>query len=74
VEALPDEAKPTISRVVGEGILPWRDIIAELKRTGFEGWLSIEYERRWYPDLLPPAEIGMKAGAEALRSILRNLN
>jgi sugar phosphate isomerase/epimerase len=30
VEALPDEAKPTISRVVGEGILPWRDIICRV--------------------------------------------
>lgn len=73
VEALPDEAKPTISRVVGEGTMPWRDIIAELKRTGYDGWLSIEYERRWYPDLLPPAEIGMKTGAETLRRILRDL-
>ena len=48
--------------------------IAELKRTGYDGWLSIEYERRWYPDLLPPAEVGMKAGAEALRRILSDLN
>lgn len=74
VEALPEEAKPTISRVVGEGTMPWRDIIAELRRTGYEGWLSIEYERRWYPDLLPPAEVGMKAGAEAVRRILSGLN
>jgi sugar phosphate isomerase/epimerase len=73
VEALPAEAKPTISRVVGEGILPWREMIAELKRTGYDGWLSIEYERRWYPDLLPPAEIGMKAGAEVVRRILHEL-
>ena len=73
VEALPPEAKPSISRVVGEGILPWREIIAELKRTGYDGWLCIEYERRWYPEVLPPAEIGMKAGADLLRRILHNL-
>ncbi len=73
VEALPAEAKPTISRVVGEGILPWPEIIAELKRTAYDGWLSIEYERRWYPDLLPRAEIGMKAGADLVRQILRDL-
>ncbi len=73
VETLPAEAKPTISRVVGEGILPWREIIAELKRTGYDGWLSIEYERRWYPDLLPPAEVGMKAGADLVRRILKEL-
>ena len=74
VEALPPEAKPSISRVVGEGILPWRKIIAELKRTGYDGWLSIEYERRWYPDVLPPAEIGMKAGADMVRRILGDLD
>jgi sugar phosphate isomerase/epimerase len=73
VESLPAEAKPTVSLPVGEGILPWPEIIAELKRTGYDGWLSIEYERRWYPDLLPPAEIGMQAGAEVLRRILRDL-
>jgi sugar phosphate isomerase/epimerase len=74
VEALPDEAKPTTSRIVGEGILPWREILVELHRCGYAGWLSIEYERRWYPDLLPPAEIGMKAGADTLRRILGELN
>jgi sugar phosphate isomerase/epimerase len=74
VEALPPEAKPSISRVLGEGILPWEKIIALLKRSGYDGWLSLEYERRWYPDLLPPAEIGMKAGADLLRRILRDLD
>jgi sugar phosphate isomerase/epimerase len=73
VETLPAEANPTTCRIVGQGILPWRDIIAELKRSGYDGWLSIEYERRWYPDLLPPAEIGMKAGAELVRRILKDL-
>ncbi len=73
VETLPAEANPTIARIVGQGILPWWDIIAELKGTGYDGWLSIEYERRWYPDLLPPAENGMKAGAELVRRILKDL-
>ena len=73
VEALPPDAKPTDSRVVGEGVLPWREIIGELKRTGYDGWLSIEYERRWYPELLPPAEIGMRAGADLIRRVLKEL-
>jgi len=73
VESLPPEANPTICRVVGEGILPWAKIIAELKRTGYDGWLSIEYERRWYPEVLPPAEIGMRAGADLIRRVLKEL-
>ena len=73
VEALPPDAKPTVSLPVGEGVLPWGNILAELKAFGYDGWLSIEYERRWYPDLLPPAEIGMKAGADRLRRLLQAL-
>ena len=73
VEALPPDAKPTVSLPVGEGVLPWGDILAELKAFGYDGWLSIEYERRWYPELLPPAEIGMKAGADRLRRLLQAL-
>jgi len=73
VEGMPAEGKPTVSRIVGQGILPWRDIITELKRNGYDGWLSMEYERRWYPDLFPPAEIGMKAGADLVRRILKDL-
>ncbi len=74
VEALPADAKPTVSLPVGEGEMPWKDILAALKRTGYDGWLSIEYERRWYPDLLPPAPIGMKAGADHIRSLLKALD
>ncbi|HSB78543.1 MAG TPA: hypothetical protein VLM91_07135 [Candidatus Methylomirabilis sp.] len=58
---------------MGQGILPWRDIIAELKRTGDDGWLYIQYERCWYPNLLPSAGIGMKAGAEPVRWIRKDL-
>jgi sugar phosphate isomerase/epimerase len=73
VDALPGEANPTICCVLGDGSIPWPGIIAELRRTGYDGWLSVEYERRWYPDLLPPAEIGMQAGADRLRRILGEL-
>jgi len=73
VEALPPDAKPTVSLPVGEGDMPWKEILKELTRTGYDGWLSIEYERRWYPDLLPPAPIGMKAGADHIRGLLKDL-
>jgi len=73
VDRLPAEARPTVSRILGEGVLPWREILRELKRTGYDGYLSMEYERRWYPEQLPPAEIGMRTGAELVRQILKDL-
>jgi sugar phosphate isomerase/epimerase len=58
------------SRIPGEGILSWTEIIAGLMQCGYDGYLSLEYERRWHPDDLPLAEIGMKKGADYLKEIL----
>ena len=33
-------------------------------------WLSLEYERRWHPDDIPDASIGMKKSIDYLKSIL----
>jgi sugar phosphate isomerase/epimerase len=61
------------SRIPGEGIVPWPKILAVLAAQGFAGWLSLEYERRWHPDDLPPAEDGMQRGAAYIRSVMRAL-
>ena len=49
-----------IAAVLGMGIIPWAAIIEALTDLGYSGCYSIEYERRWYPDQLPPAAMGMK--------------
>lgn len=61
------------SRITGEGIIPWPEILPVLKAQGFDGWLSLEYERRWYPHDLPPAAEGMKRGLRYLRGLLAGL-
>lgn len=61
------------SRIPGEGIVPWPKILSALAAQGFAGWLSLEYERRWHPDDLPPAEDGMRRGAEYVRSLMKSL-
>lgn len=61
------------SRVVGEGIVPWSDIVQQLAVTGYDGWLSLEYERRWHPNDLPSADVGMRRGADYLRRLLGKL-
>jgi sugar phosphate isomerase/epimerase len=41
--------------VLGEGLDPWPELFAALRASGYEGDLSLEYERRWQHHL-PPAE------------------
>jgi sugar phosphate isomerase/epimerase len=65
-----ENERNTISKVVGEGVIKWPEIIRSLERIGYDGWLSLEYERRWYPDQLPDASLGMKKGAKYLRDIM----
>jgi len=74
VETVDASLREVSSRIPGDGIIPWPEIITILKNQGFEGWLSLEYERRWFPDDLPPAKEGMKKGLEYMRMLLKNLN
>ena len=46
-----------IACVVGEGIVPWLEI---MKRVGNETeYLSFEYEKRWYPEQIEDAVTGL---------------
>jgi sugar phosphate isomerase/epimerase len=42
--------------MLGAGHLPLADVFARLKRDGFDGYLSLEWEKRWEPALAPPEE------------------
>lgn len=64
-----EEERNVITRIVGEGELDWPGILNAVKERGYDGWLSLEYERRWHPDDIPDASIGMKKSAEYLRTI-----
>lgn len=64
------EQRHVRSRLVGEGILDWPAIIAALRREGYDGYLSLEYEYRWHPQDLPDPEDGFRRGAERLRTML----
>ena len=56
-------------RPLGEGIVPWHEIIPALLATGYAGLLSIEYERKWHPEDLPQARIGLPREIAYLRSL-----
>lgn len=34
----------------GEGVLPLGEVARELARTSYDGWISWEYERAWFPE------------------------
>jgi len=58
------------SRVVGDGIVPWGDILSSLTALGYDDVLTLEYEYRWHPQDLPEPEIGFARSAAALRAVL----
>lgn len=62
-----EEERNVVSKIVGEGIIPWRNILQRLHDIGYDGWLSFEYERRWHSQDLPDASIGMAASVRNLR-------
>lgn len=69
-----DESERRISsRIPGEGIIPWPEILPALKARGYAGWLSLEYERRWYPYDLPDAREGMKKGRDYVYHLVERL-
>ncbi len=70
VAFMPSEGRSIITKVVGEGIVPWASIIPALKATGYDGWLSLELEKRWYPDELPSEQEAFRQSAAFLRSLL----
>lgn len=67
------EERSVISRVVGDGILPWAYILGRLRDVHYDGVLSLEYEYRWHPQDLEDPEIGFRRGATHLRKLLSQI-
>lgn len=52
----------------GEGDVPLDEIIRLLRAGGYDGYLTLEWEKRWHPDIAPP-EIALPAYASYLRRL-----
>jgi sugar phosphate isomerase/epimerase len=50
----------------GEGIMPMKDMMGWLKATGYDGWVSVEWEKKWQPEI-PDPEVALPAYYAALR-------
>lgn len=54
----------------GDGAVPWPTVFAALKRAGYVGHVSIEYERRWHAVHLPATAEGLVHELGTLRALL----
>ena len=52
---------------LGEGEVPVRESLAVLQAAGYDGWLTVEWEKRWHPELAEP-EVALPREVETLRS------
>jgi sugar phosphate isomerase/epimerase len=54
---------------LGQGEVPVRELLALLPGAGYDGWVSLEFEKKWHPELAPPEE-ALAPQAELLRKWL----
>ncbi len=52
--------------LVGEGDIPIKDIITTLKEDGYDGYYSLEWEKKWVPEL-PDPEVAFPAYYEFMK-------
>ena len=58
--------------LLGEGDIPILEMLRLLKGDGYEGWINLEWEKRWIPELADP-EVAFPQYAAKLREYLAEL-
>jgi sugar phosphate isomerase/epimerase len=74
-DARPDPARADGWQLVllGEGEVPVRDMLALLSAGGYRGWVSVEWEKRWHPEIAEP-ELALPQHLTVLNTWIRELN
>jgi sugar phosphate isomerase/epimerase len=57
----------------GQGDIPLRDAIKALRRIGYQGFLTFEWEKRWHPDIEEP-EVVLPQFVTVVRGWLKGMN
>jgi fatty-acyl-CoA synthase len=52
--------------LLGEGEVPVRESLVAAHAAGYDGWVSVEWEKRWHPELAEP-ELALPQHAALLR-------
>lgn len=55
--------------LLGEGEVPVREMLIALHRHGWSGWVSVEWEKKWHPEI-PDPEVALPQHASLLREYL----
>jgi sugar phosphate isomerase/epimerase len=55
--------------LMGEGDVPLARMIGLLHKHRYDAWISLEWEKRWHPEIMPPEEV-FPQYARALRELL----
>lgn len=56
------DAGPDLTPVpMGEGAVPLEEAGTLLRERGYDGWVSLEWERTWYPHVAPLEEVISRA-------------
>jgi sugar phosphate isomerase/epimerase len=58
--------------LLGEGEVPVRDMLELLEVGGYGGWISVEWEKRWHPEIEEP-EVALPQHVSVLRAWLTEL-
>jgi sugar phosphate isomerase/epimerase len=56
--------------MMGEGEVPVREALTLLTGAHYDGWVSLEYERKWHPELGRP-EVALRPQIAVLREWMR---
>lgn len=58
--------------LLGEGDVPVAGVLRALQATGYRGWLTVEWEKKWHPEIAEP-EVALPQHAEAMARLLADL-
>jgi len=53
--------------LLGQGEVPVREMLSLLAAGGYPGWISVEWEKRWHPEIEPP-EVALPQHLSVLRT------
>lgn len=56
--------------IMGDGEVPWTRILGILAEGGYTGALSVEYEKRWHPKLLPEPAVGLRLELDRIQRLV----
>jgi len=74
-DAEPDSARDDGWQLVllGEGEVPVRGMLDLLSAGGYQGWVSVEWEKRWHPEIAEP-ELALPQHLAVLGTWIREMN